>query len=901
MKHILFGSDANDLKVAILIKGTAMNKGKMKTYYIDPCTQLVEDNFVALDLLYDTKGKASAKVAKPYVKELLKVIDELGINTVLVCDSQYFKFMTGARKVDKYLGCAVPCTVTKYEHIHAIPCANHQAIAYNPALQDKIFRALKAAETHAMNCYVEPGKGIIQSAYYPDKVKTIGLALEQIREYPELTCDIETRGLEFWNCGISSIALAWNEHEGIAFGVERAPDTPHSSMSSPEQPIAQYRTMNETKMIKNLLKMFFITYPGKLTFHNIGFDAKVLVYDLFMSDLMDYEGMIQGISYLTKNFDDSKLIAYLATNNAVKNELGLKALSGEFTGNYAEDVTNTDAIPYDNLLEYNLTDCLATWYVKKKYWPILVEDQQEEVYQNLMKETTITLLQTELCGMPIDPQKVQEAKTQLNTIVDECNNFFDNSSVIQAFHMGELITMAEAKTAQAKKKIYTVDDPIIARNKFNPGSHDQLRRLLYDYLSYPVLDFTKSKQASTSSKTIKKLKVLAETQLRKLGYPDNILKGYEADVKRLEEHVSMFTYLRKLADASIILSTFIPAFENAQQLPDGSYRLYGNFNSAGTQSLRLSSSNPNLMNLPSGSTFSKLIKDCFRCNNDWVFGGSDFDALEDKTGALLTRDPARLKIYTDGFCGHCLRSQSYWPDRMPDINPSSVSSINSIKKLYPTERQDSKAPSFALQYGGTYLTLMKNCGFSEAEAKAIEERYHKLYEVSDAWIEGVIEQAKKDGYITMAFGARIRTPLLAKTVGNGRHVPYQVQGEARSAGNAKTQSYCALTLRAFNEFRKRLWQSPYRLLVLPSATIHDAIYLVWRNSLQVTKWVNDTLIECMAWQELEELKHPTIKISSSLEIFWPSWARGIEFPNEASEEEIRAICMDAQDETFNKK
>ena len=75
----------------------------------------------------------------------------------------------------------------------------------------------------------------------------------------------------------------------------------------------------------------------------------------------------------------------------------------------------------------------------------------------------------------------------------------------------------------------------------------------------------------------------------------------------------------------------------------------------------------NLNNIPSGSKFAKIIKECFVSPNGWIFLGSDFDAIEDKTGALLTQDPQRIKIYTDLYDGHNLRTFNYWPDDMPDI------------------------------------------------------------------------------------------------------------------------------------------------------------------------------------------------------------------------------------------
>lgn len=900
MKHILFSKDAENLKVAILIKGNAMNKGKLESFYVTPCQGVAIDEFVAIDLLADAKGKCPAKVAKPHIDDILPVIEDMGINTVLVCDPNYFKFLTKKTKVDGCYGYVTPCAYEDYEHLGIVLCPNYQAIAYNPALSVKVERALEAVSGNVAGQYVEPGKGITHSSYYPDKVQTIGLALEQLMEYPELTCDIEGLSLEFWKCGISSIAFAWDQHNGLAFGVERGPEPleyAYQGLSAPEQPMPFWRNVQDIVQIKQMLMSFFLTYKGKLTFHNIAFDAKVLVHELFMRSLDDYSGMIDGIKAMTWNFDDTKLIAYMATNNAVQNELGLKPLSAEFTGDYGEDLKDTRLIPYDRLLKYNLKDCLATWFVKNKYKPIMVADEQEEIYEGLMKDSTITLLQTELCGMPIDPDKVQEAKAELTAIVNECNTFFAGSDLIKTFHMGELISLAAEKTAKAKKKIYAVNDPTVARFVFNPGSDTQLRKLLFDYLGYPVLDLTKGKQPSCSGKTLKKLlKGHTEPLLKKLGWSidKDGVEHYVStpDIEMGREHRFMFKYLLKLADASIILSTFIPAFENAQQLPDGSYRLYGNFNAAGTQSLRLSSSAPNLMNLPSGSVFAKLVKKCFEPIAGWLFGGSDFAALEDRTGALLTRDPARLKIYTEGYDGHSMRAQYYWPEKMSDIDPSDVDSINSIAKKYKSLRQDSKAPSFALQYSGTYITLMKNCGFSEEDAKAIEVNYHKLYTVSDEWLAGIIEQAKVDGYVTMAFGARIRTPLLAKTVGEGRHVPYAAQAEGRSAGNAATQSYCALTLRAFNEFMRRVWASPYKLDILPAATIHDSIYLLFRDSCAITEWVNINLVECMLWDGLPELYHPVVKMGAELEIYWPNWASDCTLPNNATKEQIREITSD---------
>jgi hypothetical protein len=95
--------------------------------------------------------------------------------------------------------------------------------------------------------------------------------------------------------------------------------------------------------------------------------------------------------------------------------------------------------------------------------------------------------------------------------------------------------------------------------------------------------------------------------------------------------------------------------------------LYGNFNLGGTVSGRLSSNNPNLQQIPSGSTYAKLIKQCFVAPKGMLFVGADYASLEDRIDALLTKDTNKIKVYTDNFDGHSLRAHAYFGESMPDI------------------------------------------------------------------------------------------------------------------------------------------------------------------------------------------------------------------------------------------
>ncbi len=812
----------------------------------------------AFSLFYETPKKCSAVRAKEYlIEELLPVLDKAGITTLLVADAIYFKYLVGIAKVTGATGYTYFCVIKGYDHIKCILAPNYQAILYNPNLQAQLDTALNTLVSELTGSYVEPGKDIIKFAEYPKNISEIATLLK----YSILTCDIETRGLKFYNCGISTIAFAWNEHEGMAFPIDRA---------------------CEIQINRKYLKRFFQEYTGQLIFHKANFDIKVLIYNLWMKDLSDYKGLIDGLNVFKDHIQDTKLIAYLALNNTVQTKLGLKILAAEFAGNYGqENIEDTDKIDLPELLEYNLKDCLCTWYVYNKYYPQMVADKQEPIYKDIMLPAVTNVLQMELCGMPIDMAEVKKLKTFLENEIKSHNTYFQNSNIISTFHTEQLYFKAEVATAKAKKKIYSIDDPVIAFD-FNPNSDQQLQKLIYTYLEYTPFDFTKSKAPATGTKTLAKL----------------------INHATCNEHKEIFQHLIDHALADKILSGFIPAFLQAQQLPDSSYRLYGNFTLGGTKSGRLSSSQINLQNLPSNSIYGKAVKKCFTSPPGWLFVGSDFTALESIINALITKDPNKLMVFTDGFDSHCLASYFYFQEKILDITTElqgyftapiitkekAVSIINSIKTRYPTLRQESKAVSFAAQYGGNHITFHQNSGFPLEEAKLIEQRYHELYAVSDQWVKNKLDKAHTTGYVTCAFGLRLRTPILKQTV-LGVSMPFIAQKERRSAGNAVSgQAYGLLTTRAGIAFQRLCMESQYKYDILPVAHIHDAIYLLVKDNPDIVKWVNDKLIECMAWQELPELKHDKIKISSELEIYWPNWSNPINVKNHTSISKLKEIA-----------
>lgn len=197
---------------------------------------------------------------------------------------------------------------------------------------------------------------------------------------------------------------------------------------------------------------------------------------------------------------------------------------------------------------------------------------------------------------------------------------------------------------------------------------------------------------------------------------------------------------------------------------------------------------------------------------------------------------------------------------------------------------------FALTYQGTWHTLVNNLGFPEEEAKAIEAGYHELYAVSDEYVQTRLQQASKDGYVDVAFGLRVRTPLLSQVMFNGPKMPYEAAAEGRTAGNAMGQSYGLLNNRAAVDFMQKVWASPYRYDILPVALIHDAIYILIRDGVDIVAWANRELILSMQWQDLPEIQHPTVKLGAALDIFWPNWSKATTIPNGADPMTIIKIC-----------
>lgn len=667
---------------------------------------------------------------------------------------------------------------------------------------------------------------VVQSEEYSTELGTEKDLLDSLYKYPKLTLDIETTGLALTS-SIITISFAWDKHNGIAIDVR------------------------ETGYWN--IKEFLVTYSGTFIMHNALFDAKLLISNWWMETETDYKGMQAGLNVF-ESVDDTMLLAYLAKNSTTQVDLGLKGNSLEYVGNYALDVTDATKHSQKDLLKYNLIDTLATWFVYDKYNDQLNSEAYVEIFQPSIKP----ILKMMLIGLPLKQDVVECAYTQLEQEEVAIREQLANLAIVQQANSLFQTEAMEAANAKLKTKVKPIED--FKAIQFNPGSGKQIATILHTQLNLPVLDTTAGGSPATDAKTLKKLK--------------NHTTNNEATV--------LIDAILKISEISKITGTFLKAFKA------GGDFLHGNLKLGGTQSGRLSSNSPNLTNLPAQGAMGKLIKSCVVAPEGYLFAGADYNALEARINAIVSQDPNRIKIYTQGYDSHCLNAYSYYKKQMPDINPEDVDSINSITTKYAELRKSSKGPTFALTYGGTAFTLHKNAGIPMNEAVEIEKSYHELYAVSDEFAEKNKEFAIEHGYMECAFGLQIKTPIIRKSIMDNLKTPYPAIAEVRSANNAVTQSWGMLLNRAVIATNKRIEEANLHTEILPINMIHDAAYFLVKDDPEVIKFLNDVLIEEMEWNDHPTIKSKDIPMLSELDI-GKSWDSLITLPNRVTTKQINEL------------
>lgn len=636
MRYIMFQPNET-YSIALLVKPGALNSRELSRYYVTGLLERGVPEEEVLAVAVDTDmGKVTATMAKAWLAQVLPHLKEQGVTTLFVAESTYFKVLTKQAKAEPHYGYVLPAKLAGYEGFNVVLGLSYQQLIYQPALQSRMDLSLTAVAGAFTQSYTPPGDGIIHQAQYPDTPFEIAQALSELHNHALITCDIEAFSLKFYEAGVGTIAFGISEHEGVAFACDYDPVI-DPDLSPVDGPVLLGRQRPNAD-VRRLLRTFFEAYTGTVIWHGSSYDLKALIFALWMTDLADTAGQQRGLEVMTRRFEDTRLIAYLATNSCAGNTLSLKHLAHEFAGNWAiEEIGDIRTIPLPKLLQYNLVDALSTRWVYDRYRPRMEADEQLDLYTGLFLPNQKLNIAKEMTGMPMSRRAIAALREELETKVNGLRAVLSANTYVRQLEVMQtrLAWMDDLSRRRAKakhpEKIVAKDFETFPLQTYNPNSGPQNQRLLYLIMKLPVIDLTDTKQPATGGDTLKKLMAFVTT-------PDR---------------TEVLQTLADFVDAEKILTGFLPAFEQAVpkrtnlagQGDDDVVWLFGNFKIGGTVSGRESSAEPSLQNLPANSTYAQAVKRCFISSEDWIFGGADYKSLEDMINALLTRDPNKLKVY----------------------------------------------------------------------------------------------------------------------------------------------------------------------------------------------------------------------------------------------------------------
>ncbi len=305
---------------------------------------------------------------------------------------------------------------------------------------------------------------------------------------------------------------------------------------------------------------------------------------------------------------------------------------------------------------------------------------------------------------------------------------------LDCYRLGEITGKVQDQLEELEASIYK-----LAGEQFNLGSPQQLGRILFDQLELPRQRKTKT--------------------------------GYSTDAKALEalrdSHPIVASILghRELAK---LMSTYLIALPEAVDQETG--RLHTTFHQAVAATGRLSSSDPNLQNIPIRTPLGAQIRHCFEAEPGYLLVVADYSQIELRVMAHLSNESALIEAFARG----------------EDIHTRTAAEVFGLPEdqVDAKHRRYAKAVNFGIMYGQTAYGLSQTLGIEREEATAYIDRYfERLPKVKD-FIEETIEAATHKGYVTTLFGRRRPIPELRsqnfqeRSLGERLAVNSVIQGSA---------------------------------------------------------------------------------------------------------------------------
>jgi DNA polymerase I len=320
----------------------------------------------------------------------------------------------------------------------------------------------------------------------------------------------------------------------------------------------------------------------------------------------------------------------------------------------------------------------------------------------------------------------------LNVIsqIEQNGVMIDHKSLLkQSIDLGERIKSIE-------KDVYKLAD-----QEFNIGSPKQLQDIFYNQLKLPVIKKTPKGQPSTNEDVMQELSLMHELPKLILQY---------RNLSKLKN-----TYTDKLGT----------------QINDKTHRLHTSYNQTVTITGRLSSSNPNLQNIPVKTDDGKKIRKTFITTKENKILSADYSQIELRVMAHISKDKSLINSFLNG----------------EDIHSATAIEVFSLKNKIPSqeERRAAKAINFGLIYGISSFGLSKQLKINNNDAKDYIEKYFIKYEGVRDFMDKIKKDAKKKGFVSTMLGRRVHVP-------NITHSNFQIRSAAeRTAINAPIQGTAA--------------------------------------------------------------------------------------------------------------
>ena len=370
-----------------------------------------------------------------------------------------------------------------------------------------------------------------------------------------------------------------------------------------------------------------------------------------------------------------------------------------------------------------------------------------------------------------------EGEASLNKLNDEIeiplievlSEMEQNGAILNSKILNSQSKDLEGRIKKLEEKAYQ-----IAGEEFNLGSTKQLREIFFEKLKYRIIKKTPGGQPSTDEK------VLAE-----------LAEEYELP-KVLLEHRTL----------SKLKSTYTDKLPN--QVSQSTGKVHTSFHQAVTTTGRLSSSDPNLQNIPIRTEDGRRIRQAFEPSKGNKFISADYSQIELRVMAHMSKDAGLLEAFLEG----------------EDVHSKTASEVFDvgIKDVTSDLRRNAKAINFGLIYGISAFGLGKQLGISRNLAAEYMAMYFEKYPDVKKYMESTKEFASQNGYVETLFGRRLYLRDINATNAMRR------QASERAAINAPVQGTAAdiMKIAMINMHKAIKTQKSEAKLILQ---VHDELIL----------------------------------------------------------------------------